>query len=46
MEALPELKEKDSLQLCDLSTDEEESTFKHSYSMKNKPYLSLSKAIT
>jgi len=33
---------KDSLQLCDFSPNEEESNFYHSYSMKNKPYLSLS----
>jgi len=42
MEALQnELKWKDSLQLCDFSTNEEEATFYHSHSMKNKPYLSL-----
>jgi hypothetical protein len=41
-----ELKEKDSLQLCDLSTNEEESTFYHSHSIRTSPIsLSLS-AIT
>jgi len=43
MEALQEWIEREGfITTCDFSTKDEESTFYHSHSMKNKPYLSLS----